>query len=140
VEQHCSGNFFQDFKLLPVSCCPITRNHLCDCWQAIAQLSLQKFDAAASGNLVVGNVIRDTGSDGSFGTRGIPRVPYSVTSGIDLEDEECRHRTVQGNGVADKQTNVTTASALHDGGDGSNVIIREVFSMPSAERQAKAKG
>lgn len=118
--------FFQGFKMLGVSYCTVTGNHLVDCYQGIGLAAHPGVKASAAGNSIQGNVIQNTGSPGSFGLPGAQRVRYSGTHGIDLHDDGCRDNVVVGNTIVDTQPVRTTDTGVRDHGT-NNVVANNLF-------------
>lgn len=121
-----SDIFFQGFKLLGVSYCAVTGNYLEDCYQGIGLTSHSGVNAQASGNSILGNVIRNTGSPGSFGIPGAQRVRFSGTHAIELHDAGCCNNAVVGNVITDTQTVKTTDSGVHNNGGTANLVANNV--------------
>lgn len=122
-----SDIWFQGLKLLGVSCSTVSANHLAGCYQGIGLASHSGVHAEASGNAIQGNVIRDTGSPGSFGIPGSERVKYCGTHAIDVNDPQCRFNVITGNVIVDTQETKTTASGVRNNGGPTNVVANNLF-------------
>lgn len=127
-----SGNVIEDIwfwgiKMLGTSFCTISGNKLADCYTAIG---LE--DGAASticyGNAITGNVIRDSGSPGSFGVPGRGRVNYSDTYGIDVHGQS-DYNVISENVILDTQATKTTAGGILNNGRPNNRIADNLISI-----------
>ncbi len=99
-----SGNvisdiWFQAIKMLGVSDCAVTGNHLADCYQGVGLAGHPMRPDGATGNAIAGNVIRGVGATGSFGVAATNRVRYGSPCGVDLHDAGCRFNAVHGNAI-----------------------------------------
>jgi len=133
-----SDIWFQGIKMLGASLCTVNGNLVSDCYQGIGLAYHGGLDAEASGNSIVGNVLRDIGSAGSFGIPAADRVQVGGTHGIDVHDPgTCRSNVIGGNVIADTQPEPTTESGVRNLGGPTNRVVDNVFTddltVPSAD-------
>jgi len=123
-----SDIWFQGFKMLGVSYSTANGNFFSDCYQGIGFAYHGVLEVEASGNTANANVMRDIGSDGSFGIPASSRVSFGGTHGVDIHDTNLtRFNVVTDNVVMDTQRVKTTESAARNAGGPTNRVADNIF-------------
>jgi parallel beta-helix repeat protein len=124
-----SNIFHMGIKMLGVSYSAVHGNYLADCWRGIGVEAHPSFNAEASGNAIIGNIMRDMGSLGTFGAPDSERLLLPTQWGILIETKgakPARYNVVSDNIVLDTQAVKTTDGGVTDAGS-NNTLRDNVF-------------
>ncbi|MBC2593223.1 right-handed parallel beta-helix repeat-containing protein [Ruficoccus amylovorans] len=117
--------WFQGIKMLGASNCTISGNYISDCYQGIGLATHRTYDAECENNSITGNVIRNTGTPGSFGVAAPGRVRYGETAGIDINDTS-KNNVIANNVIAITSPDAEMTSAIRKN-DEYNLIKNNIL-------------
>jgi parallel beta-helix repeat protein len=119
--------WFQGIKMMGTQYSTVSNNQIEDCYQGIGLAYNPVMDKEAVGNTVTGNVIRNTGSTGTFEIPAKDRVRYVGVIGL-LVNDNSEFNTITGNVIIDTQEKITMEWGIYKPGKKDNIIEGNVVS------------
>ena len=124
--------WFMGVKMLGVSYCTVTGNHISEAHRSIGLSG--HGSSACTGNAVVGNTILDPSSAGSFGAAAVQRP--GPPCGIEIE--RCEGNLITSNVILDTQNKATKGLLIHQNAKFGNIYDKNLTQI-SADHDRKVK-